>query len=316
MTGTRSSRRGASHLLPPCVAALCLLLAASAGVMGIQAKNPHRSRLASWEEERFPRVRDVSAVNKLMMSLSGLRVSTHILGTVDYGPSHYPIVGVSIEPLAAAGNSARILIIAGIHGHEVAGPEAAIRFAVEMSRDPDRYPSASLDVIPITNPWGWSRNVRYNGAGEDINRDFASRRTQEGALLRDFMRAGGPYDLVLDLHESKKPGYFVYDYSWGRPGYANAFRRVAALSAASFETGYREGGAAVRDGVLSISMPVVRLLELAGRLSIDGYARLFHSDQVYVVETPLSAPFSTRLQVHSRSIRAFVEAVLGITRRP
>jgi predicted deacylase len=42
----------------------------------------------------------------------------------------------------------------------------------------DGVAGASIDIVPVANPWGWVYGYRYNGEGEDMNRDFASGRTR------------------------------------------------------------------------------------------------------------------------------------------
>ena len=59
---------------------------------------------------------------------------------------------------------------------------------------PSVYPDVSFDIVPLLNPWGWSRDVRYDRDGRDVNRDFATFATQEARVFRDLV-AGRRYDL-------------------------------------------------------------------------------------------------------------------------
>ena len=295
--------------LPPTAAALVIGLAILCTVIAINLSETHGTTLDDWREDRFRPLRSYPAMYRRMLAVTAPRLATYVLGSVEYGSRSYPIVALTFRSVTQSPRPRRVLICAGLHGNEIAGPEAAIRFAEDLARNAERYGAVEIDLIPLANPWGWSRNIRYNGGGEDINRDFSSSRTEEARVIRDFLGGRGSYDLILDLHESKNPGYFAYDYSGREPSLADAYRRVLKLSDARFESTHREGGITVSDGVLAIPTMYPHLRRLANRLSFDGYARLFRSQQVYVVETPLTDSFQRRVQVQLRSLRAFIEAL-------
>jgi hypothetical protein len=161
-------------------------------------------------------------------------------------------------------------------------------------------------MVPIANPWGWTYGYRYNGAGEDVNRDFASNRTREARILRRFIRASGPYDLVMDLHESRKAGYFLYQYLPAQEGLDDEYQRVLASMGKPRENRYREALFRAEDGVLRIPTAVLPWVALARRLSLEHYTRLRGTRHSYTIETPLSDRFPDRVEVHRRTVRAFV----------
>jgi predicted deacylase len=139
-------------------------------------------------------------------------MESRVIGEVSYRGASYPIRLLHFSSLQGDRRSLRVFLASGVHGTESAGVEALLRLCEELARGPRLYPEVTLDIVPVVNPWGWVHGYRYDGEGEDVNRDFSSRRTQEARILRSFIDRSGPYDLVLDLHESKKSGYFIYQY--------------------------------------------------------------------------------------------------------
>jgi hypothetical protein len=196
-----------------------------------------------------------------------------------------------------------------MHGTEVAGVEALLQISEALSRDPQLHAAVSIDIIPVVNPWGWVHGCRFNGDGEDVNRDFSSRRTREAALLRDFMARNGPWDLVLDLHESKKYGYFIYQYLPPGPGMGDDFVKILRRLGKPRENSYREGVFQARGGILMIPVPALAWVSLAGRLSLDHYARLHGTQHAYTVETPVWDDLDQRVAVHRRTVDALVRAL-------
>jgi hypothetical protein len=172
----------------------------------------------------------------------------------------------------------------------------------------------AFDIIAVVNPWGWVRDSRLNGAGKDINRDFASPNTQEAALARAFVasrvKENGSYHVALDLHESSKSGYFVYQYTGARAGLGPAFARVVELAGKPLEKDYREGSFPVRRGVLSIPAITLPYVSMLGRLSLEQHLRLSGTRHAYTLESPLSDSYGDRVRIHGEGIRAMLNAYL------
>jgi hypothetical protein len=146
-----------------------------------------------------------------------------------------------------------------MHGTETAGVKALLRYAAKLAgahagarTDWHPGPAADVTIIPVTNPWAWTYGYRYDGEGEDVNRDFASARTQEAAALRSFMQEHGPWDLFMDLHESKKAGYFIYQYLPESQGLGADYVRILKTLGRPLENAYREGPFRVHRGLLTM----------------------------------------------------------------
>ena len=262
-----------------------------------------------WPERNWDRV------EKRIQSLPApARLRSRSLGTVSYRNASFEVPCLSFPGSRTGRAALRVLVVSGVHGTETAGVEAVLRIAETLARDPGRYPSVSIDLVPVINPWGWVYGYRYDGDGEDVNRDFATRRTQEARILRGLMDHGGSCDLVLDLHESKKPGYFIYQYLPGSEGLGAQHVRLLVRMGRPRENTYREGLFAARDGILTTPAAVLPWVALGGRLSLEQYARLHGTRHAYTVETPLADEFEQRVTVHLQTVLTFIDTMAGRAR--
>lgn len=254
-----------------------------------------------WPERSWQRLE--GRIRSLPLSA---RMESGVVGEVTYRRSSLPIRVLRFQAARENPRPLRVLLASGVHGTESAGVEALLRFAEDLAREPSLHSALAVDVLPVANPWGWVHGYRYNGEGEDVNRDFSSRRTQEARVIRSFIDHSGPYDLVLDLHESKKYGYFLYQYVSPDKGLGNEYVRVLRALGRPRENTYREGIFPARNGILQIPAAALPWIAMGGRLSLEQYARLHGTRHAYTVETPLSDAYENRVEVHLRTAHEFV----------
>ncbi|MDX2021306.1 MAG: hypothetical protein SF187_13785 [Deltaproteobacteria bacterium] len=74
----------------------------------------------------------------------------------------------------------RLLVTAGFHGDEVAGPLTLLHHLPELVAYA-RERNVGLSVYPCINPSGFDIRTRYNVSGASPNNDFVRYRTQEGS---------------------------------------------------------------------------------------------------------------------------------------
>jgi hypothetical protein len=123
-------------------------------------------------------------------------------GVVTYPGGSYPLVRVKLgDPRKPA-----ILVSAGVHGNEIAGVYAALRFIEEHA---ENYISKyCFYVYPCLNPHGFDLDIRWNSADpllrRDINRNFTYQTSVAECLAFYASLEDGPisYELTFDLHET------------------------------------------------------------------------------------------------------------------
>lgn len=121
-----------------------------------------------------------------------------------------------------------ILIIAGIHGDEAAGIQAALTL--------DRLPltCGTLYWIPAANPYGAEHNRRKTRDDRDLNRNFpgdpsGNPTKQLAAQITQQILDIGP-DLVLDLHEAT-----AWEDGWDNLGSSVIFADLDPVADLIFE---------------------------------------------------------------------------------
>lgn len=182
------------------------------------------------------RLLKVAATKKLWLN---------ILGTVE----DFPIWLVRTSMIYDK-KKPHILIVAGFHGEEKAGPLAIMRW-LESKQIPTKI---DISFIPVVNPVGFNIGQRYNNKGEKSNCGFCHPElgdapSAEGQILltneinlKKLSRNG-----FLDLHEDITVNeYYVYDYEKnGQPSdVAKAVRDVEDR----FFARYGNGNGVVTDG--------------------------------------------------------------------
>lgn len=122
-------------------------------------------------------------------------------GEISYNTKPYSLFVVKSSDLR--NGKPNILITGGVHGYEVGGVKAALRF---VERDiPQLSKDFNFVVFPCISPWAYEMNTRFNPAMLDPNRHF-SRDGQQAEECVHFMNAveglGARFRLAIDLHET------------------------------------------------------------------------------------------------------------------
>src|SRR5690349_25173586 len=86
-------------------------------------------------------------------------------GEVEDRGVKYPLMRVRTE------GRARLVITAGFHGNEIAGPLTLARHLPEIVEHAWKR-EVGLAIYPCVNPSGFDAHTRYNQSGEHPNNDF------------------------------------------------------------------------------------------------------------------------------------------------
>jgi protein MpaA len=117
------------------------------------------------------------------------------VGSDDYSIEQYLFVGPR-----GGGNYFRVGIFAGMHGDEIAGIFAAIRFLQTLAENPNLARGYEIYFYPLCNPSGFEDGTRHSRRGRDLNREFwVGSREPEVALLERQIRTLR-FDGLIALH--------------------------------------------------------------------------------------------------------------------
>jgi protein MpaA len=238
----------------------------------------------------FAEVRDVAALETRVRAAvaASQNLSLRTLGHVTYRDRRYALWLVSYS--AVPDPRYHILISAGIHGDEPAGVEAAVQTIEAMARGEPAFSNAQVDVVPLVNPWGWIRDLRVNGDGLDINRDFVDFETDEADILKALL-CRQRYDLTLDLHEdSRHDGFYSYAYDETDAGAAPALAQE--LAAGRGVPLRRVDG---NDGFIRVTRPDTGRPH---KPTLAWYARTHVTRRAYILETPSKRNLTERVALH------------------
>ena len=124
----------------------------------------------------------------------------------DYTLEQYLFVGPR-----GGGNYFRVGIFAGIHGDEVAGIHASIRFLQMLAAEPELARGYEIYVYPLCNPSGFEAGTRLSRNGHDLNREFwiGSRQLEVQFLERQIRTLR--FDGFISLHaDDDSPGLYAF----------------------------------------------------------------------------------------------------------
>jgi len=94
----------------------------------------------------------------------------------------------------------RLGLFAGIHGDEVAGSLAAVRFLTELVERPVLAQGYEFFVYPVCNPTGYADGTRHSRSGLDLNREFWKNSNQLEVRLLEQEILQLNFDGFLSLH--------------------------------------------------------------------------------------------------------------------
>ncbi len=154
--------------------------------------------------------------------------------------------GESVFLLSGGGGGRDVYLSAGVHGDE----PAAVWGLLEWARAYDwRARDLRFLILPCLNPWGFTRNMRLDFRGRDLNRRFHVVRDPLVAAWRRTVRKRVP-SVALCLHEDyDAEGCYVYERSAGGRVFSRGALRAAAEHVSVDRRRLIEGRAA-RDGLV------------------------------------------------------------------
>ena len=232
-----------------------------------------------------------------------------------------PLGEVGIWPIWLVQSNGRnkkrknILIAAGFHGEEKAGPLAVLEWLSRMDRA--EYKDFNLSFMPVVNPTAFNRYVRYNTWGEKSNCGFCHPETKdklssEGQILmthKDELIAGAR-DGFLSLHEDVELRKEYYLYTFEPTADPGQFTCGMLEELNNWFAKPLNGVSVTADSCASTPPFVVNgLVYRYCDGSFEDY--LFHKgvSRVAVSETPGKAPLQRRIDANIGVINKFITLI-------
>ena len=233
-------------------------------------------------------MRDYDDFERRLRELSLPNLEQDALGEVD---------GCAIYRLMVGGGpraKRQVLITAGLHGDEPAGPESVLRFLYEY--DATRYSNFGFLILPCINPFGYVHDTRENGTGIDLNRVFeVDNPPEEARLVKAAVELAKRFDFAIDFHEDwEAAGFYFYEgrksENWIGPEVTKNVESVCPI-----DREHDENDLLIADGVFKVDPGW-------GLQGFTPYLLAFHSDHVMICETPTSLPMRQRTAAHLKAL--------------
>jgi murein peptide amidase A len=260
--------------------------------------------------ENQPQLRELASIEKRLKQAveENEALSLDLIGEVTNDDGTFPLWSVSYNQSVISDNT-RLLICAGIHGNEPAAVETALQFIEKLSSDENPYSSMSIDILPVVNPWGWSRDVRFNREGLDLNRDFVNFASQEATIIEAYLE-DNKYDLIIDCHEDPDAsGFYLYQY--GNRDQANSRSVIESVRDFDFPIEQDVNMVILKtdDGLIDAPLWGLWYMKLTRQLSMANFMRLYNSKYVYTVETPTAAPLEKQVEIQLHVLSELINAL-------
>lgn len=187
----------------------------------------------------------------------------------------------------------RVLLSGGVHGDEVSGVEALLRFLESTTGDvPGPF---DFTALPCVSPWGYEAATRENAQGADINRSFEGDEVAEARLVKTFLE-GQRFAVHVDFHEDfEGQGFYLYegkaDKDWLGPQVIEAVKVGGPIDADhADETKLSEG--------------VYGMEEAWGSKGLCTYVLAHHAPHGFTFEAAMPLPLETRVDAQLRALGA------------
>jgi hypothetical protein len=247
-------------------------------------------------------------------------------GVVDENGRAYPLLAASID------GAATVIVTAGFHGDEKAGPLTLLAHAAELFAYA-RARGVGLRLYPCANPSGFEAHTRYNASGERPNNDFLRYEIAPGAwrgelhagetplawrsfdggpretraLARELARLGTPV-AALDLHQDNFiHGEVFYSYVFGaraayRPLQTRSGALLPVLRSSLVDSGYEPGSDVRADDEGFIECHDGSVTDFFHRAGVPYTA---------AIETTTETPAALADEINLIWIRGFIDLAAG-----
>jgi len=228
--------------------------------------------------------------------IGGGGIGREYLGSFESGGENYSLPRFTFRGPNSS-DPIRIGLFAAIHGDEPAGALAAVRFLLEIAREPGLAENFHLQVYPLCNPTGFEDNTRQSRRGQDLNREFWRASVESEVQVLEHELRASHFHGIIQLHaDDTSDG--IYGFVRGhtltenllRPALCEAGKILPRNVAATID------GFAARDGIIYDHYEGV----LAAPLQMDPVPFEI------ILETPHRAPLDLQVEALVVALRTIL----------
>ncbi len=200
---------------------------------------------------------------------------------------------------------ARILISAGVHGDEPAPVEAVWQL---LQKRPDWLQSYAITLFPCLNPWGYEHNTRLNERGQDVNRLW-NRRSSDEVCAAKRVLGDRQFDLTLCLHEDyDAAGFYLYEVARMAPFIGiEVVQRVSRIL--PIDPRHRIENRIAQGGVVFRNFKLIRKRKFWPEAL---YHVQHHSPRTLTIETPTHFSIQKRVRAHVEALHSCLQILRNV----
>ena len=230
------------------------------------------------------KIRNYNEQTAFIFGLSN-KFSVNEIGIINYPGNEYMLYKISYGNIVNK-NTKKYLFLSGIHGNEIA-PVYAMKEFIQYLDSVELITNIAIDFIYILNPYGFEYNIRHNGNGIDINRDFIKLETLETRHLIDSTK-NIKYDGMYDFHEhGSTKGFMLYFYSKNNLILAKNFLDIMHNNNVPLENEYVDIILKVKEGAIYIPFYAkIYFMNIRNEATSGLYFDKIRVNEVFVFETP------------------------------
>ncbi|MFA5942606.1 MAG: succinylglutamate desuccinylase/aspartoacylase family protein [Candidatus Paceibacterota bacterium] len=195
--------------------------------------------------------------------------------------------------------SPTLMIMAGCHGEEPAPPLALFKNYRLIAEAAEKY-RVNVIIYPLVNPWGFSRDKRFNRQGLSCNTNWIHpdrmSPTKEIAVIKKDMKKYAP-KIFISMHEDSDTKGSFYFYSFGDRTYEKYLLQAGKNHFPILKDGPFDG--------LEVKKGAV--YELHDGTAEDYMSHRGRSTFSCCTETPLVQPVSKRIQCNTSWILELIK---------
>ncbi|MFQ5781188.1 MAG: M14 family metallocarboxypeptidase [Nitrospiria bacterium] len=244
-------------------------------------------------------------------------IERRLLGKVRTKRASYPF-WMATTP--SGSRKRQICLTGGIHGDEPSGVEAILGAMRLLKANPLLMSRFHLTIFPCVNPIGYEYDIRGNGSGQDLNRQFNLRRPlSEVRFIREALK-GRRFDLALEFHEDvDTPGFYLYElWKDKKVRMGETIVREVAKKYPVNRADMIDGFPADRGMIRLMASDPRFMKRMARRRQWPMAIYLFMNGTSHCItsETPLHLKMSDRVDIHLSVLKTALKRLSFCTTRP